>query len=64
MLVYLFGGWERQGNMYGTAFSMRFLTYRRAEAYGKSGISVIDPYARFLSRKIVAVPGQLIRRTV
>lgn len=63
MLIYLFGGYTREGMLPGgRPIQIRFLTLLGAERYGRAGLSTIDPYARFLRGPVKAVPGKLTRR--
>jgi hypothetical protein len=63
MLIYLFGGYTRPGRWPdGTEVVMRFWTYRGACRYGTRGLSSIDPYAKFLGKRVVFIPGRLTRR--
>lgn len=62
MLIFLFGGYARQGNMYGRPVRMKFLTLKGAVTYRQSFWGAIDPYARFLTGPVVPIPGKIFRR--
>lgn len=62
MLIYLFGGYARHGNMHGRPCLMRFLTLKGALNYPQSFWGSIDPYTRFLTGDVVPIPGKIFRR--